>query len=523
MDRIRISGGTRLAGAVRIAGAKNATLPSIAAAILTEEPVILTNVPDVRDVTTMLRVVERLGAEWDAPSHGRRELTLGRITNDEASFELVRTMRASVLVLGPLLARHGHARVSLPGGCAIGARPINLHIEGLRRMGAEVRVEHGYVDATCPRLAGAEFTFDVRTVTGTENLMMAACLAKGTTVLRNAAEEPEIEDLAILLRKMGAKIEGAGGPVVTIEGTARLGGAEHRIIPDRIEAGTYAVAAAITGGELKLEGCEPGHLTAVFEHLRRAGVQVVENPVFERRRADRNGEGAPADRSHAGAGAGAGAGTGAKQKPYRFVESRPYVPPAERAAAGSPPGDARSSDASGAHASSYRAAESRPRTAKMNPTRELSAGSVPRYGPGPPRSVTVSRSGPLRPVDLATSPYPGFPTDMQAQWMALMTQAEGRAVIDETIFEGRFLHAVELQRMGAALTIEGHRVSISGGAPLSGAEVTASDLRASACLVLAGLVADGETLIHRVYHLDRGYERMEEKLRPLGADIERIS
>ena len=417
MDRIRIQGGAPLKGAVRIAGAKNAALPAIAAAILTDEPVMLTNVPDVRDVTTMLRVIERLGAEWDAPNHGRRELALRTVTSAEASFDLVRTMRASVLVLGPLLARHGHARVSLPGGCAIGARPINLHIEGLRRLGAEVFVEHGYVDARCPRLQGDEIVFDTVTVTGTENLMMAACLARGTTVLRGAAAEPEVVDLAHLLVKMGAKIEGAGTSVITIEGVNRLSGAEHRIIPDRVEAGTYAVAAAITRGEVRLEGCDTAHLWAVLDHLERAGAEVTPHP----------------------------------------------------------------------------------------------------------RGVVVAQRGAIKPVDIETKPYPGFPTDMQAQWMALMTRAEGTAVIEETIFEARFLHAVELQRMGADLTIDGGRVICRGPSKLTGAEVTASDLRASACLVLAGLVAEGETTIHRVYHLDRGYERMEEKLRPLGADIERIS
>lgn len=417
MDRIRIQGGTPLRGSVRIAGAKNAALPSIAAAILSEEPLHLTNVPDVRDVTTMLRVLERLGAEWDAPNHGRRELALRSVSNHEAPFDLVRTMRASVLVLGPLLARHGRARVSLPGGCAIGARPINLHIDGLRRLGAEVNVEHGYVDARCDRLQGAEIVFDTVTVTGTENLMMAACLARGVTILHNAAAEPEVLDLATLLVKMGATIEGAGSPEIRIEGTDRLRGAEHRVIPDRIEAGTYAVAAVLTGGEVKLEGCDADQLEAVFDSLRQAGASIE-------------------------------------------------------------------------------------RTAK---------------------GVTVSRRDGLRPADVETAPYPGFPTDMQAQWMALMTRADGKARISERIFEARFLHALELQRMGADLTIEGHTVTTRGPSRLTGAEVTASDLRASACLVLAGLVAEGTTEIHRVYHLDRGYERMEEKLRPLGAEIERIS
>jgi UDP-N-acetylglucosamine 1-carboxyvinyltransferase len=365
----------------------------------------------------MLRVLERIGAEWDAPNHGRREIALRNITNFEAPFELVRTMRASVLVLGPLLARYGRARVSLPGGCAIGARPINLHIEGLKKLGAEVAVEHGYVDARCPRLTGAEIEFDTCTVTGTENLMMAACLARGTTVLKGAAAEPEVADLGLLLTKMGARIEGAGTPVITIHGVDRLRGAEHRIIPDRIEAGTYAVAAAITGGEVRIEGCEPAHLGSVLDHLVRAGAEAQRSP----------------------------------------------------------------------------------------------------------KGVVVSRKGPLLPSDIATQPYPGFPTDMQAQWMALMTQAGGPARIEETVFEARFLHALELQRMGASLSIDGHLVTTHGPSRLSGAEVTASDLRASACLVLAGLVADGATVVHRVYHLDRGYERMEEKLRPLGADVERLS
>ncbi len=417
VDRIRITGGAPLRGAVRIAGAKNAALPAIAAAILTEEPLHLTNVPEVRDVTTMLRVIERLGAEWDTPNHGRRQIELRTVANHEAPYDLVRTMRASVLVLGPLLARNGRARVSMPGGCAIGARPINLHIDGLRRLGAEVTVEHGYVEARCARLTGATFEFETCSVTGTENLMMAACLARGTTILRNAAAEPEVVDLARLLVKMGAKLEGAGTPTITIEGVERLAGAEHRIAPDRIEAGTYAVAAALTGGEVRLEGCAPEHLGAVFVHLERAGAEIT----------------------------------------------------------------------------------------------------------AAPRGAVVSRRGPLRPCDIETAPYPGFPTDMQAQWMALMTQAEGAARVTERIFEARFLHALELQRMGADLTIEGNTVTTRGPSRLSGAEVTASDLRASACLVLAGLVAEGTTVVHRVYHLDRGYERMEEKLRPLGADIERIS
>ena len=417
MDRIRITGGVALRGAVRIAGAKNAALPAVAAAILTDEPLHLTNVPEVRDVTTMLRVIERLGAEWDTPNHGRRQIELRHVTNHEAPYELVRTMRASVLVLGPLLARNGRARVSMPGGCAIGARPINLHIDGLRRLGAEVSIDHGYVDARCPRLTGAEFEFEIVSVTGTENLMMAACLARGTTVLRNAAAEPEVADLALLLARMGAKIEGAGTHTITIEGVDRMSGAEHRIVPDRIEAGTYAVAAALTGGEVRLEGCRPEHLGAVLVHLERAGAEIT---------------------------------------------------------------------------------------------------------PGP-RGAVVSRKGALRPCDIETAPYPGFPTDMQAQWMALMTRAEGQARITEHIFEARFLHALELQRMGAELSIDGNTVTTRGPSRLSGAEVTASDLRASACLVLAGLVAEGTTVVHRVYHLDRGYERMEEKLRPLGADIERIS
>ena len=417
MDTLRITGGARLRGAVRIAGAKNAALPAIAASILTDEPLHLTNVPEVRDVTTMLRVIERLGAEWDAPNHGRRQIELKRVSSHEAPYELVRTMRASVLVLGPLVARHGHARVSLPGGCAIGARPINLHIDGLRRLGAEVALEHGYVEARADRLRGTKIEFETCTVTGTENLMMAACLARGTTVLEGAAAEPEVEDLAALLAKMGARIEGAGTGTITIEGVDRLSGAEHRVIPDRIEAGTYAVAAALTGGEVRVEGCVPQHLAEVIAALRGAGAHVDETS----------------------------------------------------------------------------------------------------------RGLVVSRGGPLDPRGIDTAPYPGFPTDMQAQWMALMTQAGGTSRIVERIFEARFLHAVELQRMGADLSIEGNTVVTRGPSRLSGAEVTASDLRASACLVLAGLVADGTTEVHRVYHLDRGYERMEEKLRPLGADIERIS
>lgn len=415
MDKLRVSGGQRLSGRVAIAGAKNAALPALAACLLTDQPVRLTNLPDVRDVRTMLRVLEQLGADA-TPIDGGMELTVGKLASHEAPYDLVRTMRASVLVLGPILARAGRARVSLPGGCAIGERPINLHIDGLARMGAEIEIDRGYVEARADRLHGAEIAFPHKTVTGTENLMMAAALAEGTTVLRNAALEPEIVDLADLLNAMGAHVRGAGTDVIEIEGRDRLGGAEHRVIPDRIETGTYLIAAALIGDGVELTGCRPDHIEPILAQLRAAGVGIeVHGDVLK-----------------------------------------------------------------------------------------------------------VTAGGPLTARDLRTEPHPGFPTDMQAQYVVLMTQAQGTAVISETVFEHRFMHIAELLRMGADIRIDGHTAVVVGPRALTGAQVMATDLRASACLVLAALVAKGTTTINRIYHLDRGYEAIETKLGALGAAVERI-
>jgi len=415
MDKLRVSGGQRLSGRVAIAGAKNAALPALAACLLTDQPVRLTNLPDVRDVRTMLRVLEQLGADA-TPIDGGMELTVGKLASHEAPYDLVRTMRASVLVLGPILARAGRARVSLPGGCAIGERPINLHIDGLARMGAEIEIDRGYVEARADRLHGAEVAFPHKTVTGTENLMMAAALAEGTTVLRNAALEPEIVDLADLLNAMGAHVRGAGTDVIEIEGRDRLGGAEPRVIPDRIETGTYLIAAALIGDGVELTGCRPDHIEPILAQLRAAGVGIeVHGDVLK-----------------------------------------------------------------------------------------------------------VTAGGPLTARDLRTEPHPGFPTDMQAQYVVLMTQAQGTAVISETVFEHRFMHIAELLRMGADIRIDGHTAVVVGPRALTGAQVMATDLRASACLVLAALVAKGTTTIHRIYHLDRGYEAIETKLGALGAAVERI-
>ena len=416
MDKLKIAGGRTLAGRVEIAGAKNAALPALAACLLTSDTVALNNLPRVRDVRTMVRVLEQLGASTAAGGERDLSVRVPRIASFEAPYDLVKTMRASVLVLGPLLARHGRARVSLPGGCAIGARPIDFHLEGLRRMGAEVRVEHGYVEARTDGLRGAEFTFPTPSVTGTENLMMAAALGRGTTVLANCAEEPEVTDLARMLRAMGASIEGAGSDRIVIEGRESLGGCEHHVIPDRIEAGTYLVAGALAGDGVELAGCRPEHLEAALEQLRATGTRIEVH----------------ADR------------------------------------------------------------------------------------------LVVSAPDRLLPHDLRTAPYPGFPTDMQAQYMALMTQAHGSSVITETIFEQRFMHVGELQRMGADIRIDGRSCVVVGPRRLSGAQVMATDLRASAGLVLAALVAEGVTIVDRIYHLDRGYEAMEAKLVALGASVERI-
>jgi UDP-N-acetylglucosamine 1-carboxyvinyltransferase len=416
MDKLKVTGGNRLAGAVRISGAKNSALPAMAASLLTADELILENIPLVNDIFTTRRLLRELGVRVEFEADHTARLRAEEIRSCEAPYDLVKTMRASVLVLGPLLARTGRARVSLPGGCAIGARPINLHIKGFEKLGARVKTEHGYVEAAAEGLVGAEVLFDKISVTGTENLMMAAVLAEGRTVIQNAAREPEVVDLAELLVKMGAKIEGAGTSTIAIEGVRKLAGTRHRIIPDRIEAGTFLVAGAITGSELELRDANPGHLSSVVDRLRDAGVTIDIGNGYMR----------------------------------------------------------------------------------------------------------VRGSGELQSVDVGTKEYPGFATDMQAQYMALMTQANGTSVITENIFENRFMHASELMRMGANIRIEGSRAIVTGKTPLSGANVIASDLRASASLIIAALVAEGTTVIDRVYHLDRGYEKIEEKLRSVGAQIERL-
>jgi UDP-N-acetylglucosamine 1-carboxyvinyltransferase len=416
VEKIRIVGGRPLEGTVRIGGAKNALLPDACAALLTDQLVTLTNVAEVRDIRTMGRVLSALGADVRFLVGGTFEVKAAQLASVEATYDLVKTMRASVLVLGPLLARAGRARVSLPGGCAIGARPINLHLQALEKMGATITVEAGYVEACAERLKGAEINFDTVTVTGTENVMMAATLAEGETVIRNAAAEPEVGDLADLLVKMGARIQGAGGTTIRVEGVSSLHGTEHAVIPDRIETGTYIAAAAISGGDIEIRRCYPAHLRAVIDKFRETGVRIEEGPDNLRVRA--------------------------------------------------------------------------PRT--------------------------------LRASNVTTLPFPGFPTDMQAQYMALMTQATGTSTITESIFENRYMHVAELERMGANLRVEGRTAIVTGHTVLSGARVMATDLRASACLILAGLAARGETVVDRVYHLDRGYYRIDEKLRGIGADIERV-
>jgi UDP-N-acetylglucosamine 1-carboxyvinyltransferase len=416
MDTIRIQGPCRLEGRVRVSGAKNASLPEMAALLMLEGPARLRNVPAVRDVQTMIKVLRHLGMRDLALADGTLASAGGDPVEPEAPYALVRTMRASILVLGPLLARLGQARVSLPGGCAIGARPIDLHIEALRRLGADVAIEHGYVVASCRRMRGAEIDFEKKTVTGTENIMMAAATAEGRTVLRNCALEPEITDLAAFLNACGARITGAGTETIEIDGVTRLGGAEHTVIPDRIEAGTFLMAAAATGSAITVEHCEPAHLTAVLDQLRDCGVELA-----------------------------------------------------------------------------------------------VAAGAV-----------SVRAAGPLRAANVTTLPYPAFPTDLQAQYMALMTAARGVSIVTETVFENRFMHVGELRRMGARIVADGQTAIVSGPAPLSGAPVMASDLRASACLIVAGLRAEGETIIDRAYHIDRGYERVETKFQALGARIERV-
>ena len=414
MYKIVIKGGKRLAGEVCVSGAKNAALPILASSLLARGQSTYRNVPGLGDVVTMRKLLVQLGAK--VRGDGTTVIDTTHVNHFEAPYELVKTMRASALVLGPLLGRHGQARVSLPGGCAIGARPIDQHLKGLAAMGARIELEHGLVNARARRLHGATIVFDLVTVTGTENLMMAAALAKGGTTLENAACEPEVEELARVLNKMGAHIRGAGTPLITVEGVEELHPLDHAIIPDRIEAGTLMVAAAITRGNVLIRDCMPEHLDAVLAKLRAAGAEVT------------------------------------------FEEG----------------------------------------------------------------GVRVVGKSEFRPTDIATRPHPGFPTDMQAQFMVLMSRAKGQSVLSENIFENRFMHVPELMRMGADIVIDGHIAVVRGPVKLKGAKVMATDLRAAACLVLAGLVAEGTTEVLRVYHLDRGYDHLERKLRALGADIRRV-
>ncbi len=415
MKSIVINGGRKLSGEVSISGAKNAALPIIAAGLLCEGEHRITNVPSLADVRTLGRIVQHMGAAVTTTDH-EVIVDSSKVTAPEAPYDLVRTMRASVLVLGPLVARFGRARVSLPGGCAIGARPVNLHIMGLEKMGAKVRIEHGYIEAEAKRLRGAQIYFDIVTVTGTENLMMAASLAEGETVLENAAREPEVADLANALIGMGARIEGAGTDVIRITGVERLRPIAHAVLPDRIETGTFVIAAAITGGTITIRDCDPHHVDALLAKVAEAGAVIT-----------------------------SGRGT-----------------------------------------------------------------------------LTVQGTGAIKPVSIKTLPYPGFPTDMQAQFMSLMTMAQGTSVINETIFENRFTHVAELRRMGADIQHDGRTAVVKGVPKLSGAPVMATDLRASASLILAGLAAEGTTVVSRIYHLDRGYENIEGKLSALGADIRRV-
>ena len=416
MDKLVIQGGVPLSGEIRVSGAKNAALPLMCAALLTSEQLTLSNVPQLRDVSTMLRLLAQMGVEVSLDDRLGLSLRAERLSDPLAPYDLVKTMRASILVLGPLLARCGEARVSLPGGCAIGTRPVDLHVKGLEALGAEISVEQGYISAKAKRLKGTRILMDLVTVTGTENLMMAACLAEGTTTLENAAREPEVVDLAQCLSAMGARIKGAGTELITVEGVARLHGARHRIMADRIEAGTFLAAAAATCGRVTLHGTDGAILDAVLEKLREAGAEL-----------------------------------------------------------------------------------------------QTGNGTISLAMQGKPKSVNVR-----------TAPYPAFPTDMQAQLMALDAIAEGTAVITETIFENRFMHALEMQRLGADIEISGNTAIVRGVPKLQGATVMATDLRASASLVIAGLVAEGETRVDRIYHLDRGYECIEEKLAQLGARIKRV-
>ncbi len=420
MDKLLIQGGVPLSGDVRISGAKNAALPILCASLLSKDTLTLINVPHLRDVTTMLTLLGQMGVHVTIDEHMGVTLSGAQVHNPVAPYELVKTMRASILVLGPLVARFGEARVSLPGGCAIGSRPVDLHIKGLQAMGAQIEIEHGYIVARAERLKGARIFMDLVSVTGTENLMMAASLAEGETVIENAAREPEVVDLAQCLVSMGAQISGAGTDVIRIRGVERLHGASHRIMPDRIETGTYLCAAAATGGEIRLLNTSAAYLDAVIDKLMDAGCDI---------------------------------------------------------------------------------------SSEKSPNHE---------------AIILRAPKKLDAVSIRTAPYPAFPTDMQAQFMAINAVAKGTAVIRETIFENRFMHAVELQRLGANIKIDGNQAVVEGVAKLTGATVMATDLRASASLVIAGLVAEGETLIDRIYHLDRGYERIEEKLSQLGARIRRV-
>jgi UDP-N-acetylglucosamine 1-carboxyvinyltransferase len=416
MDKLVIEGGVPLAGEIAVSGAKNATLPILTAALLTTEPLILSNVPHLRDVTTMLNLLAQMGVRVSIDERLGVELSSARVAEPVAPYELVKTMRASVLVLGPLTARCGEARVSLPGGCAIGLRPVDQHLKGLQAMGAEVGIEHGYISVRAQRLKGARVCMDLVTVTGTENIMMAATLASGTTVIENAAREPEVVDLANCLNAMGARVRGAGSDVITIEGVDRLHGARYRVMPDRIETGTYLAAAAATGGSIRLTGARPDILDAVLEKLREAGARITTGPDW----------------------------------------------------------------------------------------------------------VALETNGAPSAVNVRTAPYPAFPTDMQAQFMALDSIARGTALVTETVFENRFMHVQELKRLGADIEVEGNTAVVKGVTHLDGATVMATDLRASASLVLGGLIARGSTTVERVYHIDRGYERIEEKLSKLGARIRRV-
>jgi len=419
MDKFVIRGGNPLLGTIKISGAKNSALPCMAAAILTEDEVVLENIPQVQDIETERKLLVSMGAEVElgyGRAQHRTSIRCAVLSDPVAKYEIVKTMRASSLVLGPLIARTGMARVAMPGGCAIGGRPIDLHIKGLEAMGATITQEHGYLEARAERLKGAHIVFDKITVTGTEDLLMAAALAEGESLFENCAREPEVTDLVALLNAMGAQIEGAGTSTIRIKGVAKLHGARHRINPDRIEAGTFLIAGAITGGDLNIDCCNPEHLGALLGKLEQCGV-------------------------------------------------------------------------------------------KLDVGKE---------------NVRVHSGGKLQAADISTEEYPGFPTDMQAQFMTLLTQAEGTSVVTENIFENRFMHVGELNRMGANISVSGRTATIRGGAQLQSAAVMCSDLRASAALVLAALVADGESILDRVYHMDRGYEHMEEKLRGVGAQIRRM-